>query len=134
MGFKLCKSFFSIVKTGAQNDLNSTVRDMAQTSSIDYFTQLLPMTNLNWAREVFLEGYATSAGVGSESLMQATRRAFALYLDTLSNDESREVCMTVVGIFGQNHKCDRLALPTMNLLVFLVEAHILQISWCEELL
>ena len=95
---------------------------MSQTSSVVYFRQLLPIANLNWARKPLLEGFVTSAGLGSESLIQATRRAFALYLNTLSPDTSYKIRMAVVNIFIENCEYDRLAYPTMEFLVFLFQS------------
>lgn len=105
--------------------------DVLQTSSVKYFRQLLFLTTLEWARKPFLEGFVTSAGTGSETLVQASRSAFVQYAATLPSEESHELCMAAIDIFMENAANERLIVPTMEFLVFLFDAHLLQALMSE---
>ena len=95
--------------------------DLAHTSSVPYFEVLLCLLSFDWARKPFLEGFVTSAGAGSESLVQATREAFDYYMATLFQEDSRTICMTVLDMLMKNASNDRLLLPTMHFLVYLFD-------------
>ena len=105
---------------------------MAQTSSGTYFGQLLFLTSLEWARVPFLRGFVTSAGSGSESLAQASRGAFSTYVETLSQPELNLLCNTVVQLFTDTYDQDRIAVPTMEFMIFLFDANIFQQTLVEE--
>ncbi len=53
---------------------------------------LLDLGSREWIRKPFLEGYITSAGAGSESLVQATRAALAACVEG-SQQELRTTLM-----------------------------------------
>ena len=73
-----------------------------------------------------LEGYMTSAGAGSASLVYATRSAFASYTKTLSLQRSQELWKTILDIFAANLSNDRLLVPIMEFIVFLFDADIIR--------
>ncbi len=97
-----------------------------------YFKQLSFMTSLEWARKPCLEGYVTSAGMGSESLVHATRAAFAQYNNILLPEKLHGTCMTVVTIFMDNLTNDRVLIPTMGFLIFLFDANLIELLPIQE--
>ena len=105
---------------------------MAQSSSMVYFRQLLFLTSFEWARRPFLRGFVTSAGSGSESLIQASRAAITIHAETFPSSEVHRLCSTVVDLLSDSYKQDRVAVPTMEFLVFLIDADILQLLLHEE--
>ena len=72
-----------------------------------------------------LEGLITSAGAGSESVLQASRTAFVAYTNERSLVALSMYCTTIVDFFHDNHSNDRLLLPAMDFLGFLFDAGVL---------
>ena len=72
-----------------------------------------------------LQGYITSGGAGSESVLQASRAAFVAYVNDCSSFHLGMYCTTLVDIVLNNRSNDRLVLPAMDFLGFLFDAGIL---------
>ncbi|KAJ9644755.1 hypothetical protein H2199_003719 [Coniosporium tulheliwenetii] len=85
-----------------------------------------------WVMHAVLEGYISSAGVGSESVLQASRLALVEMLEELFTHAEEptvsvlEICTALVEIFKENIAVDRVVLPLMEVLAFLFDMQILQ--------
>ena len=77
------------------------------------------------------QGYVTSAGSGSESVLQASREAFVAYTIGCSPSELNTYCNNIVDIVQDNLSNDRLVAPTVEFLGFLSDAGVL-IRLAEE--
>ena len=78
-----------------------------------------------WTREPLFNGYVTSAGSGSESVLQASREAFVAYTVGCSTSELATYCTNIVDIVQDNLSNDRLVVPTVEFLGFLFDAGVL---------
>ena len=108
----------------------SLISDGSQTSTIEYFLQFLslcsePLTQ-DWIRKPLLEGYVTSAGAGSESLLGASRAAFTSYTEPLDLANLATICTDLTDLIRENLPNDRLAIPLLEFVAFLLEADVLQ--------
>ena len=104
--------------------------DVSQTSTIDYFLQLLslcshPLTQ-GWIRKPLLEGYVTSGGAGSESLLRASRAAFVFYTESSDTATLAVLCTYLTDLVEEHISNDRLAVPLLDFFAFLFEAGVLQ--------
>ena len=108
----------------------SLIFDIFQTSTVEYFLQLLSLCShhltQNWVRKPLLEGYVTSAGAGSESLLGASRAAFTSYTEPLDLATLAIFCTYLIDIIRENISNDRLVVPTLEFVAFLFEAGVLQ--------
>lgn len=109
---------------GSANDISAIV-DIAQTSTTEYFRQLISFCDHGWIRAPLLEGFVTSAGAGSESVLQASRTAFVAYSDSCSAVALSMYCTTIIDVVHDNYSNDRLLLPAMEFLGFLFDAGVL---------
>ncbi|KAL2040021.1 hypothetical protein N7G274_007424 [Stereocaulon virgatum] len=98
---------------------------IAQTSTTEYFRQMISFCDHGWIRAPLLEGFVTSAGAGSESVLQASRTAFVAYSDTCPAIALSMYCTTIVDIVHENYSNDRLLLPAMDFLGFLFDVGVL---------
>lgn len=80
-----------------------------------------------WLRMPLLKGYVTSAGVGSESLLRASRLALVDYI-TVDPQEHRilNFCTDLTELMRDHLGNDRLAIPILEVLAFLFDAGIFQ--------
>ena len=106
-------------------------------SSKEYFRFLLDipahsdffggkMYQIKW-HEDLLEGYISSADTGSEDLVRASRAALAEYCGT-SDENLSAVCGGMFAIMKKNLKNDRLLVPVMEVMGFLLDYQIMQRS------
>ena len=72
-----------------------------------------------------LNGYVTSAGSGSESVLIASREAFVAYADGCSPSELVMYCTNIIDTMQDNLSNDRLLVPTVEFLGFLFDAGVL---------
>ena len=72
-----------------------------------------------------LNGYVTSAGSGSESVLNASREAFVAYTDGCSPSELVIYCTNIVDTMQDNLSNDRLLVPIVDFLGFLFDAGVL---------
>lgn len=95
-----------------------------------YFLQLLSLCShhltQDWIRKPLLGGYVTSAGAGSESLLRASRAAFVLFTEPLDLATLAIHCTYLIDLIRDNITNDRLAVPTLEFVAFLLEAGVLQ--------
>ncbi|KAK5162780.1 hypothetical protein LTR04_003015 [Oleoguttula sp. CCFEE 6159] len=134
------KSAYStaLAYTPRPSSASETITPSADTSSVSTYLyyrsllQLLAPNILPCIRKAILEGYISSAGGGSESVVQASRTALAdaLAADALPTCGSTyrlvDVCHTFVDILRDNLSTDRIVLPLLEVLAFLFDAFIIQ--------
>ena len=89
---------------------------------MEYFQQLLTLCSKDWVRLSLLEGYITSAGVGSESLLRASRSALVDYAENLPASELVALCQDLLEVVRQNIANDRLIIPSLEVIAFLFDA------------
>ncbi|CAD6579724.1 MAG: hypothetical protein ASARMPRED_009232 [Alectoria sarmentosa] len=108
----------------------TTISDISRTSTIEYFLQLLSLCSHHMTqariRKPLLEGYVTSAGAGSESLLGASRAAFVLYTESIDLATLAMLCTYLTDLIRENISNDRIAVPTLDFVAFLFEADVLQ--------
>ena len=97
---------------------------------IEYFLQLLSLCShqlsQDWVTKALLEGYVTSGGAGSESLLGASRAAFVMFAESSDLAALSVVCAFLTDLIRENISNDRLAVPTLEFVAFLFEAGVLQ--------
>ena len=99
---------------------------MSETSTEPYFLQLLSLCSLPWVVMPLLEGYLTSAGAGSESLLRSSGAALVQYTEGLSADSLVVFCECLTSIIQEHINNDRLLVPALNTLGFLFDAGVMQ--------
>ena len=121
---------FCIASRSVSDYSQSLISDISQTSTIGYFLQLLYLCSQHstqeWIRKPLLEGYVTSAGAGSESLLEASRAAFISYTESLDLATLALSCRYLIELLRENISNDRVAVPTLEFIAFLLETGILQ--------
>ena len=98
------------------------VTDLASVSEESYFLLLLKVGFHGPIGKRVLEGFVTTAGAGSESLLQASRSALIHFVSTLTDEELREYSGWLLDITRDNTTNDRILIPTMEVINFLLEA------------
>ncbi|KAI9675943.1 MAG: hypothetical protein M1829_003181 [Trizodia sp. TS-e1964] len=114
------------------SELNLEFNDVSHTASYSYFRQLLSLLSSpdGWIREPLLEGYVTSAGAGSESVVNASRLALIDFLDPISvESNSSAFTLTILydiflSILRGNIANDRVAVPLLEVLSFLFDTRV----------
>ena len=114
--------------------MDSEVLDVSGTSTEVYFRQLLSLCSLEWVRTSLLEGYVTSAGAGSESLLRSSRAALVHYAEQHDIRGLVVLCKCLTRIIQDNMTNDRLLVPALDTLDFLFDAEVLQLLQAEEYL
>jgi len=107
-------------------------------SSYAYFTETLKIFNPSspyWLKVAVLEGYVSSAGMGSESVVQNSRMALVDAIDQLpvTLSEANESGCSLLDIMDQllellkiNISTERILIPILEVIAFLFDAQILQ--------
>lgn len=107
-------------------------------SSYAYFTETLKIFNPSspyWLKVAVLEGYVSSAGMGSESVVQNSRMALVDAIDQLpmTLSEANESGCSLLDIMDQllellkiNISTERTLIPILEVIAFLFDAQILQ--------
>lgn len=112
--------------------LHSQFLDASDTSREVYFRQLLSLCSLDWVKMRLLEGYLTSAGAGSESLLRSSRAALVHYAEDLEVHELVLFCKCLTSIIRESISNDRLLVPALDTLGFLFDAGIMQCLQSED--
>lgn len=95
---------------------------MAYTSTTDYFIQLLEIGNCETFGLPFGEGFVTSAGGGSESVMQSSRTALLLHADQASASGLTRIFVILVKIIESRVFDQRMIVPALVVFGFLLDA------------
>lgn len=109
------------------SNLSRRFEHISDVSSQEYFFQLLTSWGQEWLRLPLLQGLATSAVAGAESLVRASRAALIRFLGLpeQNSDETLLVgCLEVLSTaLSENLQDDRYALPIVELLAFLIDSY-----------
>ena len=92
--------------------------ELSDTSSIPYFLQMTSLLSVKWVRLSMLQGLVTSAGVGSESVICASRAAWVAHLERAVDEELIQLWHDFSSIFQRSKESDRLAVPSLELFGF----------------
>ncbi|KAA8893192.1 tubulin folding cofactor D C terminal-domain-containing protein [Sphaerosporella brunnea] len=95
-----------------------------------YFASLLPLLNNPQLREALLEGYMTSAGAGSDSVLRASRRALLQYLAATTTEHRKEIAIALVAVFRRavDKTDDRITVPLMEVASLLIDTSLLPLA------
>ena len=108
--------------------------DIYAVSSQAYFEQMLRLLSSDLApmvKRALIEGYCSSAGFGSESLVQASRFALTCVLRRMPLDDMgchysiRRFADDLLHILQEHFDVDRIVIPPLEVLVFLLDSDIL---------
>ncbi|KAF2103374.1 hypothetical protein NA57DRAFT_63931 [Rhizodiscina lignyota] len=82
-------------------------------------------------RHAILEGYVSSAGMGSESVVQVARAALLSAVDPLLPESNNQLSLIAVAnvlmdVFKKHLENDRILLPLLEIIAFLLDMQILQ--------
>ena len=105
---------------------------VADVSSAAYYRQLLDLLKVDWLQAHIIRGMASSAAAGTELLGLTSRAAIISYIQ----DQPPKIRIDVYTAFlsvlteqlRESANDDRLAIPTMELLAFVIEQDILRSS------
>lgn len=102
-------------------------------SSHEYFTRAIKYFDFGTTQSTNLaivEGYISSAGMGSESVVQASRLALVERLEVLPTESESfsllHVANAILDVFKAQLANDRIILPLLEVLAFLLDAQVLQ--------
>ncbi|KAK8161036.1 tubulin folding cofactor D C terminal-domain-containing protein [Phyllosticta citrichinensis] len=102
-------------------------------SSLEYFQTALKQLDLDLEEPMklaFVEGYISSAGMGSESVVQASRLALVEKMESLPVEGEQtslvNVANAILGVFKANLSNDRVIMPLLDVVAFLFDAQVLQ--------
>ena len=86
------------------------------------------MQTIDWLRLPLLKGFATSAIVGAEGLIRASRLALVQCINAKEAGQQQAMLLMVVKdlstILSDNLQDDRYAIPVIELLAFLIDGYI----------
>lgn len=109
---------------------------LADVSSKAYYRQLLDLVEVDWLQAGIIEGIVSSAAGGAEGLGVASRAAILQYLQDQQEAMQLNAVMTFLKVLTKqlvtHANDDRVAIPTMELLAFLIEQTV-GIRWPSEI-
>lgn len=121
---------FPLSEDGFRTDVSNQSRKyehFSHVSSQEYFAQLLTLYTVEWLRLPLLQGLATSAVTGTESLVRASRSALVGFLNSRGPVERQAVLITFLRVLcvvlSDNLQDDRYAIPTIETLAFLIDSY-----------
>ena len=105
--------------------LGQTYSHPADTCSAAYYKQLLELLEVVWLQAHIIEGIVSSATAGTEILGVASRTAIIEYIQGQPGDPQSDVYVMFLTVLTSQLRNstndDRTAIPTMELLAFLIE-------------
>lgn len=109
-------------------DFNRKYDHFSHMSFPDYFVQLLELQTIDWLRLPLYQGLATSTVAGTEGLIRASRLALVQCLNSRKTEQREAMLLMILKdlstILSENLQDDRYAIPTIELLAFLVDGYI----------
>lgn len=121
-----------------QEDFPALARNyshLADVSSKAYYRQLLDLLEVDPLQAPIIEGIVSSATAGTEVLGVASRGAILEYIQDQSEEAQMDVSITFLTILTKSLKTsgsdDRVVIPTMELLAFLIE-QVTSTRWPSE--
>ena len=113
--------------------MNSAIVDSNVVCSYEYFQavlRLLISEEIAWAHVTILEGFVTSAGSGSQSVLEAARHALINFVETVTAEPGLhsftliKLWKTLTKMLQSHQKDDRVTIPTLEVLAFLFDSRI----------
>jgi hypothetical protein len=129
------------LETGNQEHFEAAITGATDgVSSYAYFAETLKVFSPekpHWLKAAVLEGYVSSAGMGSESVVQNSRMVLIDAMDRLPVDTSSsgvvesscsllEVMDILIDLLKASLSTDRVLIPLLEVIAFLLDAGILQ--------
>ncbi|EFR03202.1 tubulin-folding cofactor D [Nannizzia gypsea CBS 118893] len=97
----------------------------SEVSTIDYFSQLVTLVQIEWLRLPLIKGLVTSFAAGADSLIVSSRAALVAFInsqkDEIRSRTQRDIFMSLLVILEENITDDRYAIPTVESFAFLLE-------------
>lgn len=94
--------------------------DISQVSSTLYYSELMSLFSVQWVRTPLLEGMVTSAGVGSESILCASRAAMVTAIESSPHEYFVTFWECLLDLLKRNMGLERLAVPLLEVLGFIL--------------
>jgi hypothetical protein len=114
-------SFSNVFPQTYQESIKTALQGTAQ----EYFATLLPLLAIPEVREGFIEGFVTSAGAGSSSVLKASRRALLEYLSSTAICASTncDFAASLVIVFRKAVAAanDRIVVPMLEVVSLLLD-------------
>ena len=107
-------------------DLESSISDVGQVSSVEYYLQVVKLCSIDWVKTSLLEGLVTSIGASSEPILCASRTAVVAHLEDVDNTDLLTFWQSVSGILRDSTSNERLVIPVLEVLAFLIETGIFE--------
>ena len=99
-----------------------------QITSRAYFTNLMTFLRFRNLRSSLLKGVVTSLSGGSEAVLAASRNAFSDFVGGLDRHQLAIFCQSFESLMRDNLYNERLVVPILESLTFLLDTNILQKS------
>ena len=112
--------------SGSALTLSDRFMDVGEVSAREYYGQILQLLSVDWLRLAVLRGYITSAGTGSESVLRASRAALAGYLEQLDKKPLVVFAHNFLELFKEAHAHERLAVPALDALAYILQTNTLE--------
>ncbi|MCJ1251940.1 hypothetical protein MMC30_009178 [Trapelia coarctata] len=96
-------------------------RDLHETSSTEYYSQVMSLLSVPWIRRPFIQGLLTTAGGGSESLLCTTRATLLDYLERGHEQLLILLWEDLLSALQPDGQKERLTIPVLEVLSFLLE-------------
>ncbi|OJJ50938.1 hypothetical protein ASPZODRAFT_155944 [Penicilliopsis zonata CBS 506.65] len=97
-------------------------------STKEYFLQLLSLQRIDQFRSPLLQGFATSTVAGTESVIRESRSALISFINGHDELQRQTLVITFINelvvVLSDNLQDDRYAIPTMELLAFLIDSYV----------
>ena len=93
---------------------------------MEYYLQVVRLCSVDWVKTSLLEGLVTSMGAGSEPILCASRAALVAYLEDVSNSDLMTFWQCVSCILRDSTSNERLVVPLLDVLAFLLETQIFE--------
>jgi hypothetical protein len=98
--------------------------DVGQTSTFDYFFQVISLLSIAAIRIPLMEGLVSATGVGSDAILRASREALFAYLEQSSPLRLVTVCEAFISLLQTHMENDRLLVPILEVLGFLLDMNV----------
>ena len=100
-----------------------TAGDIHETTTSAYFTKILALQTPQSVSLTILKGFVSTAGDGSTSLLQSSRAALVTHTEQMPSADASILGNNLVQILRDN-KQERVCVWTMEVIAFLLDAHI----------
>lgn len=99
---------------------------------MEYFLQLFELLQVDWLRPSLTRGIVTSASAGTEGLVRSIRFALLQYINNQNANDQQTISINLledlVSVLENSLDDDRYAIPTVDILGFLLDNCFMRIS------